>query len=341
MNQSENNRIVNSLKQILEYYDFLEYDAESSKGTDQLCVCVVNPNIDCSTGILNSICSRLGDEYTFESEKPMRFFIRRMDDDDYRDYYRNMVIPLTEEELGPEPDSATAFYYRGLAKHLLGQYESAIADYNEVLRLEKKTKGTLDLHLSLSLGAAKKAKQNCNRQQIYHEYHSKFLDREAKRKEVIKRHGTPEWQTKVSEVLKRDGMLCVCGDKATEVHHKTYENLGQEQLSDLVALCMYCYRGIHSGEKIKLCKGSNPMNSVEYREKYLQSSYWKEKRKKVLERDRNLCICGERATYVHHKTYDNLGQEPLSDLVALCKNCHDGYHGYLFVRCNSFWHMRG
>lgn len=336
MNQSENNRIVNSLKQILEYYDFLEYDAESSKGTDKLCVSVVNPNINCSTGILNSICSRLGEEYTFESEKPMRFFIRMMDDDDYR----NRVIPLTEEELGPEPDSATAFYYRGLAKNLLGQYESAIADYSKVLRLETKTKATLDLHLTLKLGVTKRAKQNCDRLQIYHEYHSKFLDREAKRREVIKRHGTPEWQAKVSEVLKRDGRLCVCGDKATEVHHKTYENLGEEPLYDLVVLCMYCYRGIHSGERIKLWNGSNPMSIKEYNA-YLESPNWQEKRKKVLERDSYLCICGERGTIGHHKTYDNLGQEPLSDLVALCKNCHDGYHGRLYPRSETFWHMRG
>ena len=141
-------------------------------------------------------------------------------------------------------------------------------------------------------------------------------------------------------MLERDGWLCVCGDKAKEIHHKTYENIGQKPLSDLVALCRYCYRGIHSGEKIKLWKGSNPISNKEYREKYLELPAWKQVRQKVLERDSYLCICGERATYVHHKTYENLGQELLSDLVALCKNCHDGYHGSLFARSDSFWHMR-
>ena len=64
----------------------------------------------------------------------------------------------------------------------------------------------------------------------------------------------------------------------------------------------------------------------DYKE-YQQSEAWKAKRDKVLERDGRLCICGDEATQVHHKTYDNIAKEPLSDLVALCKHCHDGYHG--------------
>ena len=74
----------------------------------------------------------------------------------------------------------------------------------------------------------------------------------------------------------------------------------------------------------------------DYRETYLESPNWKKKRKRVLDRDNNLCVCGERATYVHHKTYQNLGAELLSDLVALCKNCHDGYHGRLLAKSEFF-----
>lgn len=64
---------------------------------------------------------------------------------------------------------------------------------------------------------------------------------------------------------------------------------------------------------------------ADYKE-YINSPAWKVKKMKVLERDGRLCVCGDEATDVHHKTYTNIGKEPLSDLVSLCKHCHDGYH---------------
>lgn len=145
---------------------------------------------------------------------------------------------------------------------------------------------------------------------------------------LLKHNDSPEWQAKREKVLKRDGMLCVCGDKATEVHHKTYRNPHQELLSAFVALCRCCYERVYSREK-KLWQGSkNSMSSTEY-EEYRKSPSWQQKRKEILKRDNNRCICGEWATVVHHKTYKNVGQEQLSDLVVLCENCHDVYHGYL------------
>lgn len=58
---------------------------------------------------------------------------------------------------------------------------------------------------------------------------------------------------------------------------------------------------------------------------YLSSFKWKEKRKKVLYRDRYLCqACLENAaTEVHHITYSHWKNEPLFDLVSVCKKCHD------------------
>ena len=333
MNLSENQGIVGSLKRILEYYDYLEYDETLSKVTNQLCVQVSRLDPNFSFGAIENICGQLGRKFTYEPDKPTRFRIRIMDHRDYESPYQN------EESVGPEPDSAIAYYYRGSMRCFLNQYKEAIADYEKACNLDR----NLDMRIALmQLNLmAKEQEIRSDRMRFYWEYHSKFLEREAKRAAVLKRHGTPEWHSKWTEVLKRDGMLCVCGDKATEVHHKTYTNLGQEPLSDLVALCRYCYRGIHSGEKIKLWQGSNPMNSKEYRETYLESAHWKGKRKSALDRDSNLCICGERATYVHHKTYENLWCEPLSNLVALCRNCHDGYHGRLSAKSEFFWHMRG
>ena len=340
MNLSENQLIVNALKQILEYYDYLEYDESLSTGTNRLCLKVSHPDANYHLGVIKNICAQLGWEYTCETDRSTRFYIRLMNHNEYPS------IPPHQDEAPrpePEPDSAIAYYYRAIVMSHHQQHESAIADLKKALCINPNF-AEARAHLAVvhwNLMIAEQEKFHADRKRFYSEYRSKFLEREAKRAEVLKRHGTPEWQAKRDEVLKRDGMLCVCGDRATEVHHKTYENLGQEPLSDLVALCNYCYRGIHSGEKIKLWQGSNPMNNKEYREKYLESPNWKEKRKRVLDRDSNLCVCGEHAIYAHHKTYENLGAEPLSDLIALCRNCHDGYHGRLPAKSESFWHMRG
>ena len=61
-------------------------------------------------------------------------------------------------------------------------------------------------------------------------------------------------------------------------------------------------------------------------ENYLKSPAWKVKRGAVIQRDGGQCVCSAQATEVHHKTYNNIGKEPLSDLVALCKECHDREH---------------
>ena len=36
--------------------------------------------------------------------------------------------------------------------------------------------------------------------------------------------------------------------------------------------------------------------------------------------------CGKRATEVHHETYKRIYNEQLSDLTALCGNCHEAAH---------------
>ena len=61
-------------------------------------------------------------------------------------------------------------------------------------------------------------------------------------------------------------------------------------------------------------------------ENYLESPAWKVKRDAVMKRDGYQCVCGAEATEVHHKTYHNIGKEPSSDLVALCKECHEREH---------------
>lgn len=64
-------------------------------------------------------------------------------------------------------------------------------------------------------------------------------------------------------------------------------------------------------------------HSIEYL-LHLESDAWALKRMAVLGRAQGRCErCGAApAQDVHHLTYERLGDEPLSDLQALCRRCH-------------------
>lgn len=68
-------------------------------------------------------------------------------------------------------------------------------------------------------------------------------------------------------------------------------------------------------------------NRVDYQE-YLQSPAWKFKRECVLafwDHSCALCSSPERVE-VHHRTYERLGRELLTDLIVLCEKCHEEHH---------------
>ncbi len=62
--------------------------------------------------------------------------------------------------------------------------------------------------------------------------------------------------------------------------------------------------------------------------RYLLTPAWRVKRAAVLERAANLCEgCREnKATQIHHLTYDHMGNELLFELVAICGDCHRRLH---------------
>jgi hypothetical protein len=63
-------------------------------------------------------------------------------------------------------------------------------------------------------------------------------------------------------------------------------------------------------------------------EEYLKTPAWKSLRVKVFKRSIGNCegCADNRATEVHHLTYDRLGYEMLFDLVAVCRPCHEIIH---------------
>ena len=61
---------------------------------------------------------------------------------------------------------------------------------------------------------------------------------------------------------------------------------------------------------------------------YLKSSEWKVKSKAVRKRAKGVCEkCKKNpCEHVHHKTYQNVGNEKMCDLIAVCRKCHSELH---------------
>ena len=70
---------------------------------------------------------------------------------------------------------------------------------------------------------------------------------------------------------------------------------------------------------------------------YLKSGEWKFLKDRKLKQVNYTCEgCGEkhRVLDLHHRTYERIGMELLSDLQVLCRECHDIVHG----NDKSEWH---
>ena len=63
-------------------------------------------------------------------------------------------------------------------------------------------------------------------------------------------------------------------------------------------------------------------------ELYFTTRQWYVLRRSVIDRCNNICErCGkQKVVDIHHVTYKNLGLEKLSDLVGLCRECHEEKH---------------
>lgn len=71
------------------------------------------------------------------------------------------------------------------------------------------------------------------------------------------------------------------------------------------------------------------LRAMPYRQ-YLRTPEWKRTRAAALLRAGNACSLDVTHTEnleVHHRTYERLGAELMSDLTVLCHACHQLYHG--------------
>jgi len=72
------------------------------------------------------------------------------------------------------------------------------------------------------------------------------------------------------------------------------------------------------------------LRRMPYEEEYLKTPEWARLRRLVMARSDGVCErCHRKADVwnVHHLTYERLGCELLTDLVLLCRRCHQSIHG--------------
>ena len=69
-----------------------------------------------------------------------------------------------------------------------------------------------------------------------------------------------------------------------------------------------------------------------FKHNYLQSQQWRDKRHLVIQRDGNCKLCKATTNLeVHHLSYKHLAQEPLDELITLCRTCHQSRHDILGI----------
>lgn len=82
-------------------------------------------------------------------------------------------------------------------------------------------------------------------------------------------------------------------------------------------------------KKVKKKKIRRPRKTIRSYKKYLESHLWVNRKNRYFQRYGKICqACGKKKfVTLHHKIYrDNYGDEPDSEVVALCMLCHQTYH---------------
>lgn len=114
----------------------------------------------------------------------------------------------------------------------------------------------------------------------------------------------------------------LCG--ASDVEVETSHAIG-------LRVCLDCYGGHPAtvGDSVSSKSREKKRAARVNYHAYLQSPEWQAKRVLALDRAGGRCQLCNRATrlHVHHRTYERLGNEDLSDLTVLCADCHEHFHG--------------
>lgn len=78
-------------------------------------------------------------------------------------------------------------------------------------------------------------------------------------------------------------------------------------------------------EELPATKPETEVKPIIYQE-YIKSEEWRRLRKRWIDKFGMSCVCGLKGLDLHHHTYKRLGKELLTDLVLLCRECHEFVH---------------
>lgn len=133
-----------------------------------------------------------------------------------------------------------------------------------------------------------------------------------------------------------DNIVCYDCQQKIIIKSKTqYKEYIQDLRKNNKIRCKKCYeREINNRPNLWKEQEEKRKQNIEYLKKlqysdYLKSDHWKNIRHKKLKNVEFKCqICNAEKTelHVHHNTYERKGQEYLSDLLVLCKECHNQFH---------------
>lgn len=133
-----------------------------------------------------------------------------------------------------------------------------------------------------------------------------------------------------------------CGDDVIVKGKSRSELINLRYLSKFT-LCESCKRKKNEKEprkrnSLKLYNKSKNfteierLNNLTYQE-YIETPYWDNTRKRALKAAGYRCQKCRKVNVpldVHHLTYERRGQELLSDLLVVCRPCHEAIHGKKF-----------
>ena len=146
-----------------------------------------------------------------------------------------------------------------------------------------------------------------------------------------------EWYEIVAGTLE---VVCeVCGKKYTkEYRSRTQYNADKNGTYAKDLTCQGCKADCKAKRQARIEQENrerqessttriSALRELPYQE-YLQTDHWQETRKRALKRAGFKCqLCSSNGKlHVHHRTYENLGNENNADLIVLCETCHGKFH---------------
>jgi len=131
------------------------------------------------------------------------------------------------------------------------------------------------------------------------------------------------YPSKVGKAI--DEAMILAADDLRRV--EKYHNYDSEMFKQLRELKEQREFEQHQANKVSVL--SDQLMSRQQKKDHLQSEYWSKLKVAKLQQCGNYCEkCGKLSKHLdlHHKTYIRLGFEDISNVILLCRTCHEHQH---------------